>query len=43
MYVSSRNSVYNKDPSFEVLYITDQLGKETNIPSSDKQEQSGIF
>jgi hypothetical protein len=38
--ISSKKSFASKDPSFEVLYITHQFGKETNIQSSDKQEQS---
>ncbi|RLN28979.1 hypothetical protein C2845_PM05G27750 [Panicum miliaceum] len=38
--ISSKKSFASKDPSFEVLYITQQFGKQTNITSSDKQEQS---
>jgi hypothetical protein len=37
--ISSKKRFASKVPSFEVLYTTHQLGKETNIPTSDKQEQ----
>ncbi|CAL4950246.1 unnamed protein product [Urochloa decumbens] len=38
--VSSKRSFTKRDPSFQVLYITHQFGKQTDIPSSHKQEQS---
>ncbi|CAN6247252.1 unnamed protein product [Urochloa humidicola] len=38
--VSSKRSFTKRDPSFEVLYITHQFGKQTDIASTHKQEQS---
>lgn len=41
--ISSKKSFASNDPSFEVLYITHQFGKETTITSSGKQEQSSTI